>query len=59
MMERKRSSEDRDLRQLIACNYVGAACKVSPLLLRCSVGLEEVEHLKLDLQRAIVEVSSA
>ena len=31
---------------------------VSPLLLRCSVGLEEVDHLKEDLKRAIVAVSS-
>ena len=31
---------------------------VSPLLLRCRVGLEEVEHLKEDLKRAIVAVSS-
>ena len=32
---------------------------VSPLLLRLSVGLEEVEHLKADLQRAIQEVSKS
>ncbi|KOO26691.1 cys met metabolism pyridoxal-phosphate-dependent protein [Chrysochromulina tobinii] len=31
--------------------------KISPLLLRCSVGLEEPEHLRADLQRAILEVS--
>ena len=31
--------------------------QVSPLLLRVSVGLEEVEHLKADLERAILAVS--
>ena len=30
---------------------------ISPLLLRCSVGLEDPEDLKRDLQRAILEVS--
>jgi cystathionine gamma-synthase len=30
---------------------------VSPLLLRVSVGLEEMEHLRADLQRAILKVS--
>jgi cystathionine gamma-synthase len=30
---------------------------ISPLLLRVSVGLEEEEHLRADLQRAILEVS--
>ena len=30
---------------------------VSPMLLRVSVGLEEVEHLQRDLERAILEVT--
>ena len=30
---------------------------VSPRLLRVSVGMEEVEHLQADLQRAIAQVS--
>ena len=30
---------------------------VSPRLLRLSVGMEEVEHLQADLQRAITQVS--
>ena len=31
---------------------------ISPRLLRCSVGLEEAEHLKNDLERAILAVSN-
>ena len=31
--------------------------EVSPRLLRVSVGLEEVEHLKADLERGILAVS--
>ena len=31
--------------------------EVSPLLLRVSVGLEELEHLKADLERGILAVS--
>ena len=31
---------------------------ISPYLLRCSVGLEDAEHLKQDLQRAILKAST-
>ena len=31
---------------------------ISPLLLRVSVGLEDVEHLRADLERSILEVSA-
>jgi cystathionine gamma-synthase len=31
---------------------------ISPLLLRCSVGLEDADHLRSDLERAILKVSS-
>lgn len=32
---------------------------ISPLLLRCSVGLEEADHLRADLERAILAVNAA
>ena len=32
---------------------------MSPLLLRCSVGLEEADHLRADLERAILAVNAA